>query len=79
MSYLRSQLARIAEAYGVRDLYVFGSRAAEISGRVRGERTGVVESESDLDLAVRCPSGCQTTCLPPPTETGDRRPGPGKG
>jgi predicted nucleotidyltransferase len=47
-------LERLARRYGLRDVYVFGSRAATISARVRGHASsaGVAASSSDVDMAV---------------------------
>ncbi len=50
-------LARLAEAFGLRDIYAFGSRAREIVARVRGTsgdpRPTPGTERSDLDVAVQ--------------------------
>jgi len=49
-------LASLAARYGVRDLYVFGSRAQEIAERVRGGQEAAGEAHaptSDVDIAVQ--------------------------
>lgn len=50
------ELERIAERFGLRDVYVFGSRAKEVAARVRGAAGTVATagtSSSDVDLAVQ--------------------------
>jgi uncharacterized protein len=51
---LKHQIAQIAEHFHICELYVFGSRAAEIAARVRGESppSGPV-SASDVDIGVQ--------------------------
>lgn len=49
MENLAQALARIAARYRLRDVYVFGSRAAEIRGRVK---TGEVPEPTDADVDV---------------------------
>ncbi|MGH7553485.1 MAG: nucleotidyltransferase family protein [Longimicrobiales bacterium] len=53
-SALRGSLRDLARRFGILDVYVFGSRAAEIAARVRGEveRPGG-PSASDVDVGVR--------------------------
>lgn len=57
---LRLDIERLAQAYGLAELYAFGSRAQELAGRVRGELAperadgGVV---SDIDIGVRPSAG----------------------
>lgn len=53
MGRLRLQLERIAERYGLRDVYAFGSRAREIVARVRGGPPGATRPASDVDVAVQ--------------------------
>ncbi len=45
-------LSALAEQYGLRDVYVFGSRAAEIRERVEGADSPSLHPESDVDIAV---------------------------
>lgn len=53
-----SELAAIARRFGLADIYVFGSRADEISsGQTHHDATG--GAESDVDVAVR-PAGRHT-------------------
>jgi len=55
METIPEALARVAQRYGLRDVYAFGSRAAEIAARVRGlaaSTSGGSASPSDVDLAV---------------------------
>ncbi|HEX9886552.1 MAG TPA: nucleotidyltransferase domain-containing protein [Longimicrobiales bacterium] len=53
----QEQIRRIAERYDLRDVYVFGSRAAEIAGRVLGGLVDAPPSAADLDIAVQPPRG----------------------
>jgi predicted nucleotidyltransferase len=55
MNRLAEALATIASKYGIRDVYVFGSRAQEVSALLaEGEDAHHLEaSGSDLDLAVQ--------------------------
>lgn len=46
------QLAEIARRYGLANLYVFGSRSAEIAARVRGEASVTEASRSDADFGA---------------------------
>lgn len=48
----RASLDRIAERYGLRDVYVFGSRVSEIAAAV-GRGHAVAASGSDTDIAVQ--------------------------
>jgi len=57
MKPLSLRLARIADQYGVRDVYVFGSRAGEISARIRRDQPVDRKSRSDVDIAVQPRSG----------------------
>lgn len=52
---LRDALSSLCEDSGVADLYVFGSRAAEVAARVRGDAVSKegAASESDVDVGVR--------------------------
>jgi len=55
MEAIPEALERLARRHGLRDVYVFGSRAAEIAARVRGSAvstSGVAPSSSDVDIAV---------------------------
>jgi predicted nucleotidyltransferase len=58
MRTLHTRLEQVAERYGLRDLYVFGSRATEIAARVRGGAPGDTRPASDVDVAVQPRSGC---------------------
>jgi uncharacterized protein len=53
MEPLARQLQHLAARYGLRDIYVFGSRAQEIAARVAGESPEAVAPESDVDVAVQ--------------------------
>jgi predicted nucleotidyltransferase len=53
METLATKLERIADRYGVRDVYVFGSRAGEIAGRLTGGAGALSSSGADLDIAVQ--------------------------
>jgi predicted nucleotidyltransferase len=47
-------IAGIAERYGLRDIYVFGSRAGEIAARSGGrELAPAGNDDSDVDIAVQ--------------------------
>lgn len=52
-----SSLKAIAERFGVSAIYVFGSCASEIAGRVRGERPASPNPRADLDAGVQPISG----------------------
>ena len=57
---LRDALDALCERFGVAELYVFGSRASEIAGRVHGRLDVAPQpaaAASDVDLAVRPRSG----------------------
>ncbi|MGH7502790.1 MAG: nucleotidyltransferase domain-containing protein [Longimicrobiales bacterium] len=53
MDSLAGTLERIAQRYHIRDIYVFGSRAAEISRRVAGQESDAPRSASDVDMGVQ--------------------------
>jgi len=53
MNELRHQLERICRGYDVVSLYVFGSRAEEITARVAGRPPRPGPVDSDLDIAVQ--------------------------
>ena len=46
------ELERIADRFGLADVYVFGSRADEVAAALSG-RTPIAQSPSDVDIAVR--------------------------
>ena len=50
--HLSRKIHRICRKYGVADLYVFGSRAAEIAALARNEPAGETRSESDVDIGI---------------------------
>ena len=50
---LAAQLEQIARRFGIRDVYVFGSRAPEIMRRVAGDAQADAASSSDVDVAVQ--------------------------
>jgi predicted nucleotidyltransferase len=53
---LAVRLADLARAHGIREVYVFGSRAGEIAARVNGlerEARPSASPEADVDLGVR--------------------------
>jgi predicted nucleotidyltransferase len=51
------ELSKIADRFGLNEIYAFGSRAAEMASRVRGERGGAAGLESDVDIGVRPEAG----------------------
>ena len=53
MNPLGQKLKEVADRYGLRDVYVFGSRAAEIAARFSDAPEPVAPTASDLDLAVQ--------------------------
>lgn len=59
MDSLSEMLARISQRYGLRDVYVFGSRAPEVAARVAGTTgpTSLPASDSDLDVGVQPADG----------------------
>lgn len=50
---LQQELATLARRYRIDDLYVFGSRAEEIAGRVHGRPVAAQYPGSDVDIGVR--------------------------
>lgn len=52
---LQREIHEIGRRFGLAELYVFGSRAAEIAARVRGRRPPAEEGTpaSDVDIGVR--------------------------
>jgi predicted nucleotidyltransferase len=50
---LKQGLTEIVARYGIRDVYVFGSRSREIAARVGGRDAGGQASTSDVDVAVQ--------------------------
>ncbi|MEW6231781.1 MAG: nucleotidyltransferase domain-containing protein [Chloroflexota bacterium] len=56
-SNVEPELRAIGDRYKVAALYVFGSRAAEIAGRVRGRVVSSCYPESDVDIGVQLASG----------------------
>jgi predicted nucleotidyltransferase len=52
---LQDEIDDICRRYGLAELYVFGSRAAEVADRVRGSRVDGSggEETSDVDVGVR--------------------------
>jgi predicted nucleotidyltransferase len=50
---LLDDVTQIARRYHVDSLYVFGSRAAEISARVRGQGAICEHPQSDIDIAIQ--------------------------
>jgi predicted nucleotidyltransferase len=46
------KLKQLADRHELRDVYVFGSRAAEIAARVSGRSAERVPGASDVDIAV---------------------------
>lgn len=53
MASLEERLREIASQYHIAELYVFGSRAAEIAARVRGQAIPDQHPNSDVDIGVR--------------------------
>jgi predicted nucleotidyltransferase len=47
------RFSELAEAYGIADIYVFGSRAAEIAAFIKDGRKIKDASSSDVDIGVR--------------------------
>lgn len=46
------KIRQFAERFGIREMYVFGSRAEEIASRVRGQRVIPGLPTSDVDIGV---------------------------
>jgi uncharacterized protein len=61
MATLTQQLEEIAQRYGLRDVYVFGSRAREIAQRAGGMSAPGPSSSSDVDIAVEPTAGSELT------------------
>ena len=57
MKDLGSGLEQIARRFGVKEVYAFGSRAKELSARLRGESYCITYPESDIDIGVRIGPG----------------------
>jgi uncharacterized protein len=53
MSLIAELLREIAKRHQLADLYVFGSRAAEIAGLVRGKPVPLPHPEADVDIGVQ--------------------------
>jgi len=58
---LTDELRAIAVRYGIEAVYAFGSRGAEIAGRVRGQTSRVELPGSDLDIGVQPAPGRHLT------------------
>jgi len=56
-SNLRQELAALGRRYNLEAVYVFGSRAEEIAGRVRGQTVPARYPASDVDIGVKPPAG----------------------
>jgi uncharacterized protein len=54
---LATELERVCRDRGAIAVYVFGSRAAEIAARVRGQEALPERTSSDVDLGVLLPRG----------------------
>lgn len=50
---LKDRIRSIAKRFGLLEIYVFGSRAAEIRARVFGEPAEAKRRDSDVDIGVR--------------------------
>ncbi len=53
MPLIADLLKEIAERHQLADVYVFGSRAAEIAALVRGERTPLPHPKADVDVGIQ--------------------------
>jgi predicted nucleotidyltransferase len=58
---LSEELSSLLPRFGLVALYVFGSRAAEIAARVRGESPAAEQAESDVDVGAQPESGRRLT------------------
>lgn len=56
---LHPSLEEIGRRYNLEAIYVFGSRAEEIAGRVRGQSVLPRYPTSDVDIGVKPASGCR--------------------
>lgn len=54
---LADELSAVGARYGIAALYAFGSRAAEVAGRVRGQAVPSEFPGSDVDIGVQPASG----------------------
>jgi len=52
-----NELSKIADRFGLSEIYAFGSRAGEMAARIRDEVVKPPESESDVDIGVRSEAG----------------------
>jgi len=57
MKSVYQELTALCRRYGITALYVFGSRAGEIAGRVRGQEVPQPLSVSDVDIGILLPMG----------------------
>jgi predicted nucleotidyltransferase len=57
MGELGERLAKIARRFKIANVYVFGSRSAEITARLRGQRFPAVSPGSDVDIGVEPRTG----------------------
>jgi len=58
---LADELKAIGGRYGIAALYAFGSRAAEIAGRIRHQAVSAEPPESDIDIGVQPALGQRLT------------------
>ena len=54
---LKQQLQHLADRYRLAVIYVFGSRAVEIAGRLQGKAPPVSAPQSDVDVGVQPEKG----------------------
>jgi predicted nucleotidyltransferase len=52
-----NQLAKIAQLYGISEVYAFGSRSEEIAARVAGKTMGKTFPGSDVDIGIEPEAG----------------------
>ncbi len=52
MSTRRQKIERLCRKYGVKALYVFGSRAAEVTDLLQGRRASLAPKANDVDIAI---------------------------
>jgi uncharacterized protein len=59
----QNRLNELAETYHFSDLYVFGSRAKEILGRLKGTNEASLYPDSDVDVGVQPNRGHRLSAL----------------
>jgi predicted nucleotidyltransferase len=59
----QNKLKELAERYHFSDLYVFGSRAKEIAGRLKGTNEAPFSQDSDVDVGLQPKQGHKLSAM----------------